>query len=134
MFHTEKLLFIKEFCLQCTGTHFLGRRNHRFLSTANIHDIVINEVIDGVCIHEWLRSYVGMTSFQWYSILCYSQFQIKVIYLLIVRTKGPEFEKQPIVPLLSVRYLMLIHSLISQHMFSIISEPKSQCEMSQNNL
>lgn len=51
IFHSEKVEFIEDGCLQNTIEYFLHRRKHLYLAIENIHDVLINEVIYGVNCH-----------------------------------------------------------------------------------
>ncbi|CAD7084199.1 unnamed protein product [Hermetia illucens] len=67
----ESLTFINEFGVQTSTRYFLGLKSSMFIPTSDIHDVVINEVI------------------------C----DLKVIYFLIIRTKGRLYKTKPIIPL-----------------------------------
>lgn len=66
---SEKILFVAEFALQITTEKFLSRKSSIFIPTANIKDVVINEVIDDLAIK----------------------------YVLITRTKGNLCHTKPII-------------------------------------
>lgn len=71
LIQSETVIFINEFGLQSTTTYFLGFSTNKFIPRNEIHDVIINEV------------------------LC----DLRVIYLLAIRTKGNLFNVSSIIPL-----------------------------------
>lgn len=98
---SESLTFINEFGVQTSTRYFLGLKSSMFIPTSDIHDVVINEVIcDVSCL-----AGVGRTPILVIlkgCINCALPFQLKVIYFLIIRTKGRLYKTKPIIPLFEV--------------------------------
>lgn len=94
---TEKLYIIDALNLQYTTKYFFGKR-HIHLPIDCIHDVIINEVIFGVSLKLIIYIFICLN----FSILCLLILQFRTIYVLQVLTKGAQFEKRPVVPLLEV--------------------------------
>ncbi|KAM7362496.1 phosphatidylinositol glycan anchor biosynthesis class H [Cochliomyia hominivorax] len=93
---TEKFLFCYDFGIHFQVEKCLGKRN-RFVAASNIHDIVINEVIENLDFR----------------------------YLLILRTKGALFQKTPIIPIFKIfkpSYECL--SLVYKHLNKVMIKSK----------
>lgn len=78
--------------LQTTTVYAFGRSSRSLIPIANIHDIVINEVIADVSLvfpYNTSLTFIDQKS---------NQFQ--VIYVLNILTKGELFTKKPVIPLM----------------------------------
>lgn len=89
----EKIAIAKNNGIRIETTYNYGRKSYLTIPMESIYDIVINETIFNVN-EKW--NSVCLKYYIFFSL------QLKVIYMLVVLTKGTLFKTQPIIPLLSV--------------------------------
>lgn len=95
--------------MQTTTVYAFGRSSRSLVPIANIHDIVINEVIVDVS---------SIYSFHFGLLFKYqlSTPQIQVIYVLNILTKGESFRKTPVIPLMVLNTPQLTMMMFRHHL------------------
>uniref|UniRef100_A0A340TB95 Phosphatidylinositol N-acetylglucosaminyltransferase subunit H conserved domain-containing protein n=1 Tax=Anopheles merus TaxID=30066 RepID=A0A340TB95_ANOME len=93
---SESLVLVKDFALQCSTTFANGAVRNALIPMEYVQDIVINEVF----------------------------FNLKVIFVLQVLTKGHLFRKKPVITLLQVNAALLLISLSLPHSYPFLSFPQ----------